>query len=159
MMRVADPAVTKHYSDDDLMSILGIKETNSFGLWRLALKRGESTQCFAHGMYPLASFFNHSCVPNICRADRHTADSFGVDIAFQALRNIRSGEELTHAYILTNFPTGKRQFELLFHYHFKCACDRCRDDCGGEDEFTRTYVCPKCRILRYPDAEGCPWFP
>ena len=46
----------------DFGHLLGIRQSNGFGLWDTA---GE---CLGIGLYPFASYFNHSCSPNLVRS-------------------------------------------------------------------------------------------
>ncbi|KAJ1569336.1 hypothetical protein HK096_003447, partial [Nowakowskiella sp. JEL0078] len=46
---------------DSFVSLIGIRTMNSFGLW------DSTDECLGQGLYPFASYFNHSCRPNTVR--------------------------------------------------------------------------------------------
>uniref|UniRef100_A0A7I4F6F9 SET domain-containing protein n=1 Tax=Physcomitrium patens TaxID=3218 RepID=A0A7I4F6F9_PHYPA len=72
------------------------------------------------GLWPLASFINHSCASNSFRL--HVGDT----LFLHASRPIEAGEEVTLAYVNTLLPRQMRQ-ELLDQnsWEFKCNCSRC----------------------------------
>lgn len=72
------------------------------------------------GLWPLASFINHSCASNSVRL--HVGDT----LFLHASRPIEAGEEVTLAYVNTLLPKQMRQ-ELLDKdlWDFKCSCSRC----------------------------------
>jgi len=74
------------------------------------------------GLYPVASFMNHSCVPN-------TMHNFNgqLEMTVKASLPVYSGQELTTSYTRTVWPTPLRQKHLLASKQFVCTCDRCRD--------------------------------
>lgn len=74
----------------------------------------------AQGLYAtnVASFFNHSCLPN-CSIDAKQK-------AIVTTRSIQKGESLTISYIPQLYwPTSLRQEELKEQYFFTCCCHRC----------------------------------
>jgi SET domain-containing protein len=48
-----------NFDEDFIMGLVSRIESNNFGLWT----RNHMT-CYGRALYPYASFFNHSCVPN-----------------------------------------------------------------------------------------------
>ncbi|KAJ3320783.1 hypothetical protein HDU76_000227 [Blyttiomyces sp. JEL0837] len=46
---------------DDYVKVMSIRQCNGFGLWDGA------KECLGQALYPIASFFNHSCDPNLVR--------------------------------------------------------------------------------------------
>ncbi|KEG06076.1 putative SET and MYND domain-containing protein 3 [Trypanosoma grayi] len=91
-------------------------QCNSFGLFDAKDIRIGVT------LYPEASYFNHSCFPNLCRVT-----SRGCLAAFYALRAIRKGEPLTICYVdIQEASTAERRRNLLRSYRFFCQCGRCR---------------------------------
>ncbi|EKX51700.1 hypothetical protein GUITHDRAFT_55948, partial [Guillardia theta CCMP2712] len=76
-------------------------------------------QNFGHGLYPLASFINHSCEPNaIISFD-------GNKLVVRALENIPRGTEITIAYVELYAPLDVRRDALLSRKGFLCRCSRC----------------------------------
>eukprot|EP00040_Diaphanoeca_grandis_P009164 m.47873 g.47873 ORF g.47873 m.47873 type:complete len:489 (+) comp20612_c0_seq1:238-1704(+) len=80
------------------------------------------------GVYPHAAILNHSCDPNCLIRFKFEA---GVAPLLQivAMRSIRNGEELTHAYVEMCQPTNVRREGLFQVYGFKCECRRCLSKC------------------------------
>ena len=73
------------------------------------------------GLYPVASFFNHSCSPNVSHM------SFGDVTIFRANRNISKGEELCISYIgseILSESTSVRH-EFIGSRDFVCLCEKC----------------------------------
>ncbi|ORZ13732.1 hypothetical protein BCR42DRAFT_418955 [Absidia repens] len=73
------------------------------------------------GLYPVASFFNHSCRPNAA------AVFDGALLMIKAIEPIYPGEEITLAYIDIGRSRGYRQRNLRDRYFFTCDCVRCSD--------------------------------
>lgn len=72
------------------------------------------------GYYPLASFFNHSCVPNVAMEE-------GLEnsvVEFVATRDIAAGEELVIRYDDIKNAAARRQW-LYNNYYFICKCPSC----------------------------------
>lgn len=106
---------------------------NSFDLRSLddstSLEAG--SEHFGTGIWPEASYWNHSCAPNV----RKRRD--GRYWQFWAERDVRKGEELCITYL------GGEEWELGFRerkarlkgiWGFDCACLRCREDEGMDRE-------------------------
>ncbi|XP_027843219.2 SET domain-containing protein SmydA-8-like [Aphis gossypii] len=74
------------------------------------------------GLYPVASFMNHSCVPN-------TMHNFDVKLQMivKASLPIYKGQEITTNYTNSIWPTSLRQHHLLTSKQFICTCSRCCD--------------------------------
>lgn len=72
------------------------------------------------GVWPLASFINHSCASNSFRL--HVGDT----LFLHASRPIEAGEEITLSYVNSLLPK-KMRHELLDNdsWEFKCNCSRC----------------------------------
>ncbi|CEM21546.1 unnamed protein product [Vitrella brassicaformis CCMP3155] len=104
-----------HVSFDTFFLLLCRIECNGFGVWN------QDDECLSLALYPTASLFNHSCLPNIAR----TQD--GARVRFWALRGIVRGEALTICYTRATM-CSKERMACLEGYHFKCECDRCRAD-------------------------------
>lgn len=113
-------------------------QCNSFGVFSPA------DSCIASGLYPEASFFNHSCAPNLCRVMRP-----GRVACFYALRPIEKGEGLTICYTeVAENNTAERRRLLLDGYRFFCHCPRCSGQVGSQTP-TVIYLCEKCEAKGY----------
>jgi hypothetical protein len=71
---------------DTLMQWVSRIESNGFGLW--AGNKAES--CMGRGLFPLASFFNHSCDPN-CQVTQTLRQ---LDV--ETLREVQKGASVLH---------------------------------------------------------------
>ncbi len=82
-----------------------------------------------YGLYAAASLMNHSCMPSAHR------EFIGDAIFVRANRDIKKGEEVTIAYLLSSCY-DERQFRLMRSWGFKCTCELCEAD-SLDDEDTR----------------------
>lgn len=73
-----------------------------------------------NAMYMLASFYNHSCEPNVNIVWKDNAEGKIV-----ALRDIESEEELRLCYLDASMSYEARQKILYEGYGFHCDCPRC----------------------------------
>ncbi|KAK6921999.1 LOW QUALITY PROTEIN: SET domain [Dillenia turbinata] len=71
------------------------------------------------GLWVLASFINHSCVPNARRI--HIRNH----VIVLASRDVKAGEDITFAYFDVLSPLNKRR-EMSMNWGFSCACKRCK---------------------------------
>lgn len=101
----------------NIRSIIGKNLTNAFGIWSLNVTGNKDF--FGFGVYPSASFFNHSCAPNIIKQRK------GNQLHFVTLKDIEAGEELCIDYgSYLNEPVKIRR-EQLREWFFECMCSRC----------------------------------
>jgi len=144
IMRSLLPEPVLGGSADDFVSMLCREECNSFGFW------DDGDEMYAYGLFPSASYFNHSCCPNVCKTTR------GRSLFFRAIRDIAAGEELTISYVLLNDSTEMRQAALKSSYLFTCTCPRCSLPEGAPDEFLVRYVhhCGGPVYVGYGDEDG-----
>ncbi|EAN89920.1 hypothetical protein C3747_21g335 [Trypanosoma cruzi] len=111
-------------------------QCNSFGLFNA------DGNCIGVALYPEASYFNHSCCPNICRVTYR-----GILAAFHALREIRKGEPLTICYVdVQETSTAERRRTLFSSYRFFCECARCS---GANTAAMEIRLCDSCAIRGY----------
>ncbi len=73
------------------------------------------------GLFPVASYLNHSCSPNLEMAPSYA----GVKAIFIAAKKIKKGEELTCNYSLILDPIARHR-ELYESFYFHCSCPFCR---------------------------------
>jgi hypothetical protein len=74
----------------NIVALITRDEGNTFGIWDQALAGHE---LFAYCLYPIASYFNHSCEPNIAK------DQIGRMYEFRAKGEIAPTEELNVSYL------------------------------------------------------------
>ncbi|TBU30733.1 hypothetical protein BD311DRAFT_863953 [Dichomitus squalens] len=100
---------------------LGIDPGNSFGVWEVPLM--DESECLGFAVYPIASFFNHHCSPNV-RKERE-----GRTLRFVTTRTVEEGEELCISYgHVEGMDWATRQQELLEGWYFSCRCSRCKSE-------------------------------
>ncbi|KAK4939070.1 Histone-lysine N-methyltransferase set-6 [Elasticomyces elasticus] len=125
-----------------LMRIVQSRTThNSFGL--RSLDEGDEpgtagSECFGFGVWPGASYWNHSCDPNVQK------QRSGRTWKFWTRRDIASGEELCISYLggdERDMSTPDRLEKLKRVWGFACGCSRCGlDPCNGESHTVPGYA-------------------
>lgn len=92
---------------------------NSFGIRSL---EDDGSEFFGYGCWPAASYFNHSCGPNVEKKRE------GRVWEFRAGRDIAKGEEVCITYLSgeeRKLSRGKRMLTLKRNWGFACGCERC----------------------------------
>ena len=81
------------------------------------------------GLYTTAALFNHSCDPNIVRAN------VGRSMVSVTTRHIPAGQEIVDCYGLPWYskPRETRQEITEKFYKFKCGCEACEGRWGTSD--------------------------
>ncbi|KAB5549606.1 hypothetical protein GE09DRAFT_1241242 [Coniochaeta sp. 2T2.1] len=82
----------------------------------------------AKGLWPHASYMNHSCVPNSMRA------FLGDLLISRATRDIREGEELSQQYVPVKALCDVRQAQYLAGWGSTCQCALCEAESRGSRE-------------------------
>ncbi|EJU03945.1 hypothetical protein DACRYDRAFT_30942, partial [Dacryopinax primogenitus] len=94
---------------------------NSFGI--RSQTHGSESEFLGYGVWPSASYFNHSCQPNIRK------DTPGRAWVFQTNRDIGSDEELRISYLGDTAPeemgVDDRRKQLRQTWGFDCDCLLC----------------------------------
>jgi hypothetical protein len=93
---------------------------NSFGIRSL---EDEGSEFFGYGCWPAASYFNHSCEPNI-EKNREGRTWF-----FKAGKDIEKGEELNITYLSgeeRQLSRAQRMLRLKKNWGFDCGCTKCK---------------------------------
>lgn len=104
-----------------IRSIISKQLTNAFGIWSKDVPY-ENREFYGYSLYPSASFFNHSCRPNLIKIIA------GERIIFKLLKNVQKNEELLISYIpFNNDDLEIRQIELK-EWFFDCSCERCVEE-------------------------------
>jgi hypothetical protein len=100
----------------DIVEVVCKLIENGYGI------RANSNTCYGYGIYPTASYFNHSCAPNLAAVQE------GLWMDFYALVDIPEGTEVTISYIPLTSTTQARREYLAQEYFFYCTCPRCMAD-------------------------------
>jgi len=103
--------------EDELLDIYCKHRVNMFGIW------GDAGECLGYGVYPRASFFNHSCWPNVTFYKNKTKRSPYLD--FVTVYAIPKDTEVCISYIDISEGLKPRRHTLKDKYFFHCECDRC----------------------------------
>jgi hypothetical protein len=94
---------------------------NAFGIRSL---EDDGSEFFGYGCWPSASYFNHSCAPNVDK------ERDGRVWLFRAARDIEEGEQLCITYLSgQERKLGREQRMKLLreNWGFECACQRCAE--------------------------------
>ncbi|CAI9275263.1 unnamed protein product [Lactuca saligna] len=115
----------------ELTSVLLAKDKlNAFGLMEPFSEEREGRSVRAYGIYPMASFFNHDCLPNACRFDYidvpGSASGNNTDITIRMIHDVPQEREICLSYFPVNLKYAERQKSLKDDYGFLCDCDRCK---------------------------------
>lgn len=103
--------------EEVLLDIYCKHRVNMFGIW------GEAGECLGYGIYPQASYFNHSCWPNTTFFRNETQHLPYLD--FSTIYNIENEAEVSISYIDISTDLATRRHTLSDKYFFHCTCDRC----------------------------------
>ncbi|KAL4071759.1 hypothetical protein V8B97DRAFT_1867009 [Scleroderma yunnanense] len=95
---------------------------NAFGIW----DRDRRDEMFGWGIWISASYFNHSCTPNVRKVRRARA------LHFETSRPVLAGEELCISYVDTDQILQQRRRDLQTSWFFTCSCDRCERESSFE---------------------------
>ena len=132
--RVVKFLVSRNHEEGMVWRCLGLLQTNGV--------TSHSTQGVAtgHGLYPVFSITNHSCISNT----RHATvdDSF----CLLAVVDIKKGEEITTSYKSSSLGSIVRRPPFRTLWNFDCGCRRCSDP-TELGTFASAIRCP---------AVGCP---
>ncbi|KAK1408743.1 hypothetical protein QVD17_40763 [Tagetes erecta] len=110
--------------------LLAKDKLNAFGLMEPYSEEREDRSVRAYGIYPIASFFNHDCLPNACRFDYLDGDKSSLvsntEIVIRMIHDVPQGREICLSYFPVNLKYHERQKRLRDDYGFICECDRCK---------------------------------
>lgn len=111
---------------ENVRAILSVDPGNSFGIWQMPMSL--ESEGLGFGVYPVPSFFNHNCWPNV-RKDRE-----GRRLRFVTTKEVRAGEELCISYgHVEDMPLEDRRNHLREGWFFVCLCSRCIQE-GGRSQ-------------------------
>lgn len=103
----------------NIRGIIGRNLTNAFGIWSPITEQDEEREFFGFGVYARASYFNHSCDPNIEKIRT------GRTYKFIASKDINVDEELCISYGIRKSDTVEQRRKCLSEWFFICGCIRC----------------------------------
>ena len=102
--------------------IMGSEYGNAFGIWQED-ESVDSREYFGYWVFPRASYFNHSCAPNI------TKSRIGNTMYFTLNKDVHCDDELCIDYSgVLDFDTVKRRDFLNENWFFECQCQRCKSE-------------------------------
>lgn len=115
-------ALLPFVTPETLRTVKAREVHNSFGIRSL---EDEGSEFFGYGVWPSASYFNHSCEPNVIKR------RVGRTWVFEAARLIGEGEELHISYLGApgeekTLSTKERRSRLEKTWGFVCVCERCK---------------------------------
>jgi hypothetical protein len=103
-------------------TLINAASHNSFGIHSGS---EDGDEYMGYALYPDASYFNHSCSPNIAKA------RVGNVWEFRASRAIEAGEECCITYLggdEKEMNVQERRQRLKVHWGFECLCLRCKEE-------------------------------
>ncbi|XP_076889268.1 histone-lysine N-methyltransferase ASHR2-like [Bidens hawaiensis] len=111
---------------------------NSFGLMEPFSEKNGQRSLRAGGVYPVASLFNHDCLPNACRFDYLDAvdgrkPDDNTEITIRMIHDVPQAREICLSYFPVNLKYVERQKRLSEDYGFVCDCDRCKVEAGWSE--------------------------
>lgn len=121
---VAAPEYLPYITIQNVRDIIGRNLTNAFGIWSLLDNPEEEREYFGFGVYPSASFFNHSCRPNVTKTRRGGAYEYHVN------QDIDKGVELCISYGIRTCDTVDQRRAALVEWFFTCGCEQCVVEAG-----------------------------
>lgn len=102
--------------------IMGSEYGNAFGIWE-DQEVPENREFLGYSVFPRASYFNHSCNPNI------TKSRVGRSMLFTLNKDVLTDEPLCIDYSgLLDEPVIKRRQLLKQNWFFDCLCGRCTSE-------------------------------
>jgi hypothetical protein len=120
LLSILPAPLLPHLTPSLLQTLSSRDSHNSFGIRSL---EDEGSEFFGYGCWPAASYFNHSCVPNV---EKKRA---GRVWEFRAARKIGRGNDVCITYLSgeeRGLSRGKRWEILRRNWGFECGCERCQ---------------------------------
>ncbi|KAH9498595.1 hypothetical protein Btru_007704 [Bulinus truncatus] len=87
-----------------------------------------------HGLFPLASLLNHSCMNNAVIMSGEVDGRPGIWV--KAVQDILEGQEIVVSYVSPLMTRTERRVRLWSRYKFICHCLRCEYEGDGPNECT-----------------------
>lgn len=108
-------------------TILKADSHNAFGI-NSGSSSKEKEEYMGYALFPHASYFNHSCQPNLTK----TRD--GRTWQFRTTRDVSEGEELCITYLggaEAELTLEQRRSRLSVTWEFECCCRKCKEDAAA----------------------------
>lgn len=124
-------ALLPHITGEKCLTLVTQDSHNSFGIRSLD---DNGSEMFGYGVWPLASYFNHSCEPSVRKR------RVGRGWEFWAAHDVEVGEELCISYMggeEQDLNLGERRRRSEEIWGFVCACLKCTRE---EEELEGTTV-------------------
>lgn len=121
MLAICPLPLLPHVTPQNIFLLSSRDSHNSFGIRSL---EDDGSEFFGYGCWPSASYFNHSCGPNVEK------QRIGRAWHFRAGQDIAKGDELCITYLSgeeRKLSRGKRVKTLKSNWGFECACARCEE--------------------------------
>ncbi|EFQ30836.1 hypothetical protein CGRA01v4_12900 [Colletotrichum graminicola] len=121
LLAVLPPPLLPFTTPQSLLTLSSRDSHNAFGIRSL---EDEGSELFGHGCWPAASYFNHSCGPNVDKRREGRAWEF------RASRDVGKGEQLCITYLGGEekaMPRETRMSTLRRNWGFECGCKRCEE--------------------------------
>lgn len=116
------PSLHDQLSIPKFRHILGAEYGNAFGIWQTGESVGDR-EYLGYWLFPRASFFNHSCDPNVDKIRNNRKMHFILN------RNVEPGTQLCIAYNCDlGLPVNERRKTMRNNWFFDCMCDRCSSE-------------------------------
>ncbi|CCE89033.1 Piso0_001831 [Millerozyma farinosa CBS 7064] len=104
---------------DFIRFIIGVSLCNSFGIWFESDINDVDKELFGFSLCPSASFFNHSCSPNVQKK------RIGSEFVYTAVEDIEPGSDLYISYGNFGDEDLKTRQSTLSEWFFHCGCTKC----------------------------------
>lgn len=128
LLAILPPSLLSQLRPDISHDLISRASHNAFSIRPPSSSDGEqSGEFLGYGVWPEASFFNHSCAPNVSKK------RVGRQWTFTTSRDIAEGEELCITYLggdERDFDVQGRRKRLHDEWGFTCQCQKCIEEAG-----------------------------
>ncbi|OQO02260.1 hypothetical protein B0A48_11814 [Cryoendolithus antarcticus] len=125
LVSLLPPPLSESCTTSRIQTLIAAASHNSFGI--RAGSEEDMEEYMGYALYPDASYFNHSCEPNVAKKRKGRTWEFWTSGA------VKEGEELCISYLGGDEKgldvTGRRE-RLKGTWGFECGCGRCVRDSG-----------------------------
>ncbi|KAG9564882.1 SET domain-containing protein, partial [Aureobasidium melanogenum] len=127
LLACAPLSLLDHITASNLRTLAAKSSHNVFNIWSQDLDEDTSggSECLGYGLWTAASYWNHSCGPNIRKRREGRMWKFWAD------RDVEVGEALCISYLggdEKHMTRSERREKLKEHWKFDCACARCQEE-------------------------------
>lgn len=125
LLAIMPTEVLPNITADTIKTVAQKSSHNVFNIWSQDLNDGTTggSECLGYALWPSASYFNHSCAPNVRKKREGRMWRFWAD------REIGEGEELCISYLggdEKSMSREERMEKLKKNWGFDCACAWCK---------------------------------